>query len=80
MQERAEIPAVASAELQQQLMRLRQAGATYYRLEAMGDEGPYQFICKVPNPGQPNEFRVLRATGKQLEEPIRVVLSALKLP
>ena len=73
-------PMILSGELKRLLLRLRELGATYYRLEAIGDESQYRFICEMPNKHQPSEPRVLRATGTQPVDPIQEILASLQLP
>ncbi|MCH2128260.1 MAG: hypothetical protein MK179_03905 [Pirellulaceae bacterium] len=76
----AQHPALQSPELQEQLYRLRQCGATYYRLEATDTGGPYRFVCEIPYPEEPRRLQVLTADGSQPTEPIRLILASLQVP
>lgn len=58
--------------------RLRQLGATYYRLEAIENRSGYGFVCEVDGAGNPSRPRILRATGARPLDPIHEIVATLE--
>lgn len=76
----AAVQPVAGGDSYEQLQaQLDARGVTMRRLETVGDQGEWRFICAVPQPGSPNTRRTYegRAVGGHGLTAIRVVLEQI---
>jgi hypothetical protein len=76
----AAVQPVAGGDSYEQLQaQLDARGVTMRRLETVGDQGEWRFICAVPQPGSPNTRRTYegRAVGGHGLTAIRAVLEQI---
>jgi hypothetical protein len=59
-------------------MTLLQArGATFQRLETLGDSGEWMYSCSVPHPNNPNIRRTYEARGRDPRSAMAAVLKQM---